>query len=293
MTAGQAPAVCFSEGQAMTANDAIQLTAPDGATATLSLQGGHLLSWKPAGAAEQLYLSPRSEFVPGKAIRGGVPVCFPQFAERGSLPKHGFARTLPWELVQEEQGKDDALAVLRLRDSDATRALWPHAFELELSVRVGGRSLDVELACENLGDAPLQFTAALHTYLRVADLDAVSVEGLAGLRYFDSIKQAEALQRMDLLLTGENGVLDLDRIYFGVKERPLLVTEGRRQVVIRQQGFEDAVMWNPGPERCARLADMPPEGWSEMLCVEAACVGRPVELPAGESWVGRQSLRLE
>jgi glucose-6-phosphate 1-epimerase len=276
----------------MTQPTPLILTAPDGAQITLSLEGGHVLSWKPAGAPEQLYLSPRSEFVPGKAIRGGVPVCFPQFSERGSLPKHGFARTLPWELVQQEQGKDDALAVLRLRDSDATRAVWPHAFELELSVRVGGRSLDIELACENLGDTPLQFTAALHTYLRVADLDAVSVEGLAGLRYFDSIKQAEALQRMDLLLTGEKGVLDLDRIYFGVKERPLLVAEDRRQVIVRQQGFDDAVIWNPGPERCAKLADMPPDGWSEMLCVEAACIGRPIELPAGESWVGRQSLQL-
>jgi glucose-6-phosphate 1-epimerase len=272
--------------------DAVELTAPDGARATVLLHGGHLVSWVPAGAPEQLYLSPRSDYTPGKAIRGGVPVCFPQFAERGPLPKHGFARTLAWELVSQEQGKDDALAVMRLRDSDETRRLWPHAFELELSVRVGGRSLDVELACENLGDAPLQFTAALHTYLRVADLDAVSVEGLAGLRYFDSIKQAEALQRMDLLLTGEKGVLDLDRIYFDVKERPLLVTEDRRQVAVRQQGFEDAVVWNPGPERCAKLADMPPEGWSEMLCVEAACIGRPVELQAGESWVGRQSLAL-
>ncbi|MFT7775607.1 D-hexose-6-phosphate mutarotase [Roseateles sp.] len=273
-------------------SDIVVLTAPDGAAASLSLQGGHLLSWQPAGAPEQLYLSPCSEFTPGKAIRGGVPVCFPQFAERGPLPKHGFARVLPWELVSQEQGKDDALAVLRLRDSDETRKLWPHAFELELSVRVSGRSLDVELACENPGDAPLQFTAALHTYLRVADLDAVSVEGLAGLRYFDSVKQAEALQRMDLLLTGEKGVLDLDRIYFGVKERPLLVAEDRRQVLVTQQGFDDAVVWNPGPERCAKLADMPPEGWSEMLCVEAASIGRPVELQAGESWVGRQSLAL-
>lgn len=276
----------------MSLNDTIRLNAPDGATALLGLHGGQLLSWQPAGAPEQLYLSPKAEFAPGKAIRGGVPVCFPQFAERGPLPKHGFARTARWELVQQEQGKEDSLAVLRLRDDDATRAIWPHAFELELSVRVGGRSLDIELACENLGDAPLQFTAALHTYLRVADLDAVSVEGLAGLRYFDSIKQAEALQRMDLLLTGEKGVLDLDRIYFGVKERPLLVAEDRRQVVVRQQGFEDVVVWNPGPERCARLADMPPEGWSEMLCVEAASIGRPVELQAGETWVGRQSLNL-
>lgn len=270
----------------------VDLVAPDGARARVSLQGGHILSWQPAGAREQLYLSPRSEFVAGKAIRGGVPVCFPQFAERGPLAKHGFARTLPWELVSHDTGKEDSLAVLRLRDSEATRAVWPHAFELELSVRIGGRELDIELACENLGDAPLQFTAALHTYLRVADLDDVSVEGLAGLRYWDSIKQAEALQRMDLLLTGEKGVLDLDRIYFGVNERPLLVTEDRRQVVIRQQGFEDAVVWNPGPERCARLADMPPEGWSEMLCVEAASIGRPVVLQPGESWVGRQSLGL-
>jgi len=277
--------------QAMT-DDRITLQSPDGARAELSLHGGHLLSWKPAGAPEQLYLSPRSEFTPGKAIRGGVPVCFPQFADRGSLPKHGFARTLPWELVSQEQGRDDALAVMRLRDNGITRALWPHAFELELSVRIGGRVLDIELACENLGDAPLQFTAALHTYLRVLDLDAVSVEGLAGLRYWDNIKKADALQRMDLLLTGEKGVLDLDRVYYGVKERPLLVTEDRRQLAVRQQGFEDAVVWNPGPERCAKLADMPPEGWLEMLCVEAACIGRPIELQAGESWVGRQSLEL-
>ncbi|MFG6456431.1 D-hexose-6-phosphate mutarotase [Roseateles sp. BYS96W] len=272
--------------------DIVELVAPDGATATLALHGGHLLSWRPANSPEQLYLSPRSEYASGKAIRGGVPVCFPQFAERGPLPKHGFARTLPWELVSREVGKEDALAVLRLRDSDATRAIWPHAFELELSVRVAGKTLDIELACENNGEAALQFTTALHTYLRVADLDDVSVEGLAGLRYFDSIKQAEALQRMDLLLTGEKGVLDLDRIYFGVKEKPLLVAENRRQVVITQQGFDDAVIWNPGPERCAKLADMPPQGWSEMLCVEAANIGRPIELQPGDSWVGRQSLAL-
>lgn len=276
----------------MTASSTVHLKSPDGAEARISLEGGHLLAWLPVGAGEQLYLSPRSEFVPGKAIRGGVPVCFPQFAERGPLPKHGFARTMPWELVSQEQGKDDALAVLRLRDSEATRAIWPHAFELELSVRVSGRVLDVELACENTGDSPLSFTTALHTYLRVGDLDAVSVEGLSGLRYFDSVKQAEALQRMDLLLTGEKGVLDLDRIYFGVKERPLVVTEDRRQVVITQQGFDDAVVWNPGPERCPKLPDMPPEGWSEMLCVEAATIGIPVQLPPGETWVGRQSLNL-
>ena len=275
----------------MAANDTLQLTAPDGATATVALHGGHVLSWQPAGAPEQLYLSPRSEFAPGKAIRGGVPVCFPQFSDRGPLPKHGFARTLAWELVSQEQGKDDALAVLRLQDSEETRKTWPHAFELELSLRVSGRSLDIELACENRGDEAFSFTAALHSYFRVTDLDAVSVEGLSGLRYFDSILQREATERMALLLPGEKGVTDLDRIYFGV-DRELLLAENGRRLAIAQQGFEDAVVWNPGPERCAKLADMPVDGWREMLCIEAATIGHPVELPAGEAWVGRQSLTL-
>ncbi|MFN3861951.1 MAG: D-hexose-6-phosphate mutarotase [Roseateles sp.] len=271
--------------------DRLQLTAPDGARVALSLEGGHILSWQPAGAAEQLYLSPCSEFVPGKAIRGGVPVCFPQFAERGPLPKHGLARTLRWELVSQEQGRDDALAVLRLSDSDATRTLWPHAFELELSVRVAGRSLDVELACENRGDAAFGFTAALHTYLRVNDLDATSLEGLSGLRYFDAVLQREATERMALLLPGEKGVLDLDRIYFGV-DRELVLAEDGRRLAIAQQGFEDVVVWNPGPARCAKLPDMPSDGWRQMLCVEAAIIGHPVELAAGDAWVGRQSLTL-
>jgi glucose-6-phosphate 1-epimerase len=275
----------------MAANDTLQLTAPDGATATVALHGGHVLSWRPAGASEQLYLSPRSEFAPGRAIRGGVPVCFPQFADRGPLPKHGFARTLAWELVSQEQAKDDALAVLRLRDGDETRKTWPHAFELELSLRVSGRSLDIELACQNRGEEAFGFTAALHSYFRVADLDAVSVEGLDGLRYFDAILQREATERMALLLPGEKGVLDLDRVYFGV-DRELVLAEDGRRVEIAQQGFEDAVVWNPGPERCAKLADMPADGWREMLCIEAATIGHPVELPAGETWVGRQSLTL-
>lgn len=269
----------------------LHLTAPDGATATVALHGAQVLSWRPAGADEQLYLSPCSDYQVGKAIRGGVPVCFPQFADRGPLPKHGFARTRPWHLIHQEQGRDDAMAVLRLEPDDDSRRLWPHDFALELAVRVAGRSLDIELACENLGAGPLSFTAALHTYLRVADLDAVSLEGLQGLRYHDSVLGREATERLGLLLPGEKGVLDLDRIYFGA-ERELLLTEDARRLTLTQQGFEDAVVWNPGPARCAKLADMPPDGWRHMLCVEAATIGHPVVLPPGETWVGRQSLAL-
>jgi glucose-6-phosphate 1-epimerase len=277
--------------------DRILLKSPDGAQAEIALHGAHVLSWVPAGAPEQLYLSPRSEFAPGKAIRGGVPMCFPQFAERGPLPKHGFARNQAWRLVSQDVSRDDAMAVLALDGATADVGAWARHFELELTVRLAGQVLDLELACTNTGEAPLSFTAALHTYLRVADLNATSLAGLAGLRYWDSITQRDERQRVELLLPGESGVVDLDRIYFQAKE-PLLLSEHRlngrvRRVLITSQGFDDAVVWNPGPERCAKLVDMPADGWRHMLCVEAASVGIPVELPAGETWVGRQSLSLE
>jgi len=274
--------------------DVIELHAPDGARATVALHGGHLLSWVPVGGAEQLYLSPNSGFGPGQAIRGGVPVIFPQFSQRGPLQRHGFARTKPWQLVMAEQGADDALAVLKLTDDAATRMTWPHAFELELSVRIAGRDLQIELACEHTGaegDAEFSFSTALHTYLQVGDVGEVSVEGLSGLRYFDNVDQTEKTQRVDLLLPGG----ELDRIYYRAVE-PLLLREhgisAKRQVVIRQQGFDEVVAWNPGPTRCAALPDMPTDGYKNMLCLEAASVSRPITLAAGESWVGRQTLTL-
>ncbi|MET0208690.1 MAG: D-hexose-6-phosphate mutarotase, partial [Burkholderiaceae bacterium] len=179
--------------------EAIELTAPDGARATLLLHGAHLVSWTPAGADEQLYLSPRSAFATGQAVRGGVPVIFPQFSTRGPLQRHGFARGKPWQLVSAESGKDDALAVLRLTDDAASRMVWPHAFEAEISLRIAGRSLEIELACENRGETPLSFSAALHTYLRLTSYMSASLQGLSGLAYWDAVDQRATTQHEDLL----------------------------------------------------------------------------------------------
>src|SRR5688500_13909346 len=110
----------------------LALEAPDGARAELYLHGAHVTSWRPAGGDERLYLSAASEFRDGAAIRGGVPVIFPQFAGRGPLPKHGFARTTGWSLVGVERGRHAARATLRLSDTASTRAMWPHEFVAEL-----------------------------------------------------------------------------------------------------------------------------------------------------------------
>lgn len=267
--------------------EALELVAPDGARATLLLHGAHLVSWVPAGADEQLYLSPKSAFATGQAIRGGVPVIFPQFATRGPLQRHGFARGKPWQLVTAERGKDDALAVLRLTDDAATRMVWPQAFEAEISVRIAGRALEIELACENRGETPFSFTAALHTYLRLTRIMSASLQGLSGLAYWDSARERAGTQQEDLLrLDGE-----MDRIYQDLRH-DLTLRDDDRRLRIRQQGFADAVVWNPGEEKGDALADMPTGGWKQMLCVEAAQVLRPVELAPGESWAGMQSLEL-
>ena len=119
----------------------VLLSAPDGSRAGLTLHGAQVISWVPVQGGEQLFLSRKSEYRPGVAIRGGIPVIFPQFAGRGTLPKHGFPRTLPWELLSTEGG----VAVLTLRDSQATRTIWPYAFYAEYRVEVGGQALMMTL----------------------------------------------------------------------------------------------------------------------------------------------------
>ena len=160
----------------------IILASSDDSRVEVYGHGAHVTSWIPAGDKERLFLSGTSEFRDGAAIRGGVPVVFPQFSTWGPLPKHGFARNHAWELISIGEGT----ARFQLRDSEATRAIWPHAFLAEFMVTVRERQLIMELAITNRGEEPFNFTAALHTYLRVDDIAATTIEGLVGLRYFDA-----------------------------------------------------------------------------------------------------------
>jgi glucose-6-phosphate 1-epimerase len=267
---------------------AVALHSADGARATVLLHGGHVVSWIPAGGEEQLYLSPRSAFGDGASIRGGVPVIFPQFSNRGTLPKHGLARTRAWTLdetpVHAARG-GHAQAVLRFAADARTRRLWPHDFEVELTVAVVGRQLDLELVVANRGEAPFEFTAALHTYLRTGDVVRAQLEGLQTVKYEDNTTGQWQMQWGDVTQV----VGALDRIYHDVPG-PLTLREAGRRLEVSMTGFTDAVVWNPGPEGARQLADLPDEDWTRMLCVEAARIIEPVVLPPGEEWAGMQSL---
>lgn len=264
------------------------LRAHDGAQTTITHHGAHVCSWIPAGGKEQLFLSKTSEFRAGAAIRGGVPVIFPQFAGLGALPKHGFARTSNWRLQRSGHTEIGAAqAVFELHESIATIALWPYVFRAELTVTVTGDSLDIALAVENSGDTAFSFTAALHTYLAVEDIADASVHGLTGLSYRDSATGAE-----NCVDTGETLRIEgeVDRIYAHVPAQ-LELRQGAQSTLIKSRGFSDAVVWNPGAVKAASLADLEPDGYRRMLCVEAGSIMHAVHLAPGEHWSGSQALQ--
>lgn len=271
----------------------LALQAADGASAIVASHGAHVLSWIPAGwHGEQLYLSPRSGFADGQAIRGGVPVVFPQFSDRGPLPRHGFVRNRAWQLLREGLDADGAAtAVLGLGDDERTRAIWPHAFALELRLRLMGLALEIGLHCTNTGPVPWSFAAALHTYLRVPDSASVRIAGLAGRGYHDAVDHVDRHQQDEwLALPGE-----VDRVYPGVDGALGLhrQADGAAPVVrVRHTGFADTVVWNPGPARCAALPDMPADGYRAMVCIESARIMEPVRLASAQSWLGVQRLQL-
>lgn len=263
------------------------LSAADGAQAEIFLQGAHVTRWRLPDGGERLYLSPAAEYRPGAAIRGGVPIIFPQFAGRGPLPKHGFARSLPWTFAGATAQAGTATARFRLSADDATQRIWPHDFQAELSVTVGGSDLALTLTIVNRGEIPCSFTAALHTYLAVTDLAHASVTGLHGVRYADSTAGGvESVDASPAVIFGR----EVDRIYFDAPQDLRLALGDSRATLVRSAGFPDAVVWNPGPVKGAALADLEPEGYRRFVCVEAAVVGQPVLLAAGERWQGAQTL---
>jgi len=282
---GATPPVDRRAGGPVEVSPVLTLRAEDGATATIHRHGAHVSSWCPTDGDERLYLSAKSGFEGAAAIRGGVPIIFPQFAAEGPLPRHGFARTSTWSLGGVCRSADgEAEMDLVLRDSTDTRVIWDAAFMAVVSVAVFGQQLAITLAVENVGDAPFSFTAALHTYFRVRDVAGAEIVGLRGARYRGEDRSLVEDSAERLRIDGF-----LDRVYVGAPSHLELHENGRR-MLIDAEGFPDAVVWNPGPERAATLADLDPGGARQFVCIEAAVVQEPVTLGPRRRWTGTQTL---
>jgi D-hexose-6-phosphate mutarotase len=240
------------------------------AAATISLHVAQVLAFQPHGRRPVLWRSQKSQYQPGKAIRGGVPICWPWFGPHPSdpaKPAHGFARVSVWSVLATAALANGATQLrLRLRDSDATYDLWPHSFDLRAVITVGPQ-LRVELIARNYGDEPYTCGGALHSYFAVGDVRAIAIHGLDGCEYID---QADGNQRKTqqgpVTIGGETDRVYLNSVATCAIEDPSL---GRR-IDIAKVGSRTTVVWNPWAEKARRLADFGDEEYYGMVCVETA-----------------------
>ncbi|KAF3997199.1 D-hexose-6-phosphate mutarotase [Glaciimonas immobilis] len=289
--------------------DLIALSSSDGAQISVSLHGGHICSWRTADGIERLFLSPLTKWDAPSAIRGGIPVVFPQFAGRGPLPKHGFARTSQWTLIASElRANGEGFVHMTMSDTAETRSQFPFAFKLDLQANFAGASLSTALLVTNTGEQSFDFTCALHTYL-AAEVPAAgtpvagspaagspaavpsqpAILGLSTCRYENSIPA-------DPLNFDGNGTLhitsEVDSIFFQAPATVELATSNM-VMQIQQGGFEDIVVWNPWVAGTEKIGDLMPDAYQHFVCVEAATIEHPVTLAPGVQWRGHQEFLVK
>ena len=273
---------------------AVELALPQGDTLRVMLHGAQVLSWV-SGGQERLYLSPKSTMDGQAAIRGGVPVCFPQFNQRGPqaerLPKHGFARTSMWKIVREHVPADGPVSVtFRLVVKAGMYELWPHECVVELEVELSDVLLTT-LRVHNTGQTECKFFCALHTYFNIHDIDGVRVSGLQGVEYIDFLDQLRQSveSREDVVFTEP-----VDRVYLDSPQVVVLYSDSdQRRYLITKEGFSDSVVWNPWIEGARAIADLHSQEYRNMVCVESGNVVTPVIVQPGEVHTSVQVLRVE
>ena len=259
------------------------------ASAVVSLQGAHVVDFCPKGHDKVLWLSSKAEYKEGKAIRGGVPICWPWFANRAEGgPNHGFARTNLWILETSEE-LDDGETCLLLSLPQTTHPEWDGEARLKVEIMIGS-TLQISLITRNIGDNSISISQALHSYFTVSDTGKISVKGLDGTRFYDKVNDYETTRDGEVTIHGE-----VDRIYYDEKPACTIEDQGmNRRIVVEKSGSNATVIWNPGPELSAAIGDMADDSYQTMVCVETATAPNlPVIIQPGDSHVLTARIRVE
>jgi D-hexose-6-phosphate mutarotase len=237
------------------------------AHAKIALQGAHLFEYKAEEKPALVWCSEKAYFESGKAIRGGIPVCFPWFGKHkddATLPQHGFGRTQEWRVVSQKEMPDGSTSIaLQLTPNALTLSLWPFHFEATMHFRVG-KMLDVALEVKNTDSKPFELGAALHTYFAVSNICEVSLHGLKDKVYYDNLSQTKESQKGELIIDKE-----IDRVY-SYPEKTIILQDDTHKTTIQQTGSNSTVVWNPWTEKSKQLADMNDEGYKTFVCIETA-----------------------
>jgi len=263
--------------------------------AEIYLHGAHITQWNPRGAAPVLFLSSKSLYAPGKAIRGGVPVIFPWFGPRGDGkpgPMHGFARTIEWAVTGTALNDTGGVELtLALDPNQETRALGHSAFHLQFSA-VFGRTLQMTLETRNLSEEPFVFEQALHTYFAIADIHRVSVSGLENTVYIDKTDAFRRKRQGGEPIAIES---ETDRVYLNTGAASTIDDSALgRRIVIEKSGSQTTVVWNPWMEKTKTLTDMATDDWRRMVCIETAnAADNALRLAPGATHRMFASIRVE
>jgi len=266
-----------------------------GTSAEVYLHGAHVTSFKVETGKDVLFVSKKAIFSPSKAIRGGIPVIFPQFGP-GKLPQHGFARDHFWTIVG--TGVVDSHSTwitLELKDSELTRKTWPYAFTLSLTTTItyndtNKSHLQQKMVVINDSETDkFEFTAALHTYFSISNIHTTSVSPAKGLWYFDKTTN-QRVQQEENLITFKK---ETDNMFYAAPNQLLIEdTSNGYKVKLEKENFNDAVVWNIWGEKIKTISDFSPEEWEHYVCVEAGVIEKPVLLSPKQVWEGSQHFGL-
>jgi glucose-6-phosphate 1-epimerase len=246
----------------------VQITGAFG-QGEMYLHGAHVTSWAPAGNDEVIFISTKSRWEEGQAIRGGIPICFPWFrgkSDDAHAPAHGFVRTKMWQLESITQNENGVAVTMFTQSDEHTRKWWPGEFRLVHRAAFGS-NLRMELICTNTGTTPFRFEEALHTYNRIANIQDARLQGLDGVSYLDNTdSNKEKTQRGDVSIASAT-----DSAYCNTQnEVDLLDLSNKRRIRLRKEHSLSTVVWNPWSEGAARLQDLGDGEWKQYLCVEAS-----------------------
>jgi glucose-6-phosphate 1-epimerase len=249
----------------------IAITLP-AAAGEMYLHGAHVTSWRPRGGEEVLFVSSESRWEDGRAIRGGVPICFPWFGGKSDdpgAPAHGFVRSKTWRLDSVTR-KEDAITVsMSTESNDETKKWWLADFRLVHRATFGS-DLSLELTVTNTGTTSFRFEEALHSYFRVGAVDKVRLQGLNAVHYLDKTdSNRKKMQEGSIVIASET-----DRVYpntpgpIQLEDRAL----GHR-IEVAKENSHTTVVWNPWIEKARALSDFGDDEWKQMVCIEASNVG--------------------
>jgi len=231
------------------------------ASAKIALQGAHIFSFK--RDSELLWVSEKSKFENGTAIRGGVPICWPQFGlqKNSELKQHGYARTSLWELVNTKEEEELSIVTLKLKNSKHKH--FDYESEVTITFYIG-YELKMHLKTKNTDDKPMKITQALHTYFRISNISNISIIGLKNKSYFDTVDAKIKKQNSDISISSE-----VDRIYQEV-DSDIVLQDNDKKIIIKNTNSSSVIVWNPWIEKCHNMKDVKDDAYKNFVCIESA-----------------------